>query len=184
MVNAARTLNSIAPLSTLYCPLTDLPTHFPKHINIDPQSEWYRSALLVSAVESVTLPVRLRTHYDFETSLLGHRGGSQTIFELQSSILGSQARDLRPPWATKKSSNQKSDIEPILKFDVSFSIPETESNNTVVFNQVQVFRGEEQERDESKSVETGNIGLDRKLRLYASKPAVERYALSHKHNYM
>jgi hypothetical protein len=49
------------------------------------------------------------------------------------------------------------------------------ADDTAVFTQVQVFRGEEQQAVDSESSGVDDIGLTRKLRLYASKPAVERY---------
>ncbi|KAI7975413.1 hypothetical protein EIK77_006369 [Talaromyces pinophilus] len=173
MINTARTLNSIASLATLYCPIVDTPQHLPKYLNIDLQSDWYKSALLASAIETATLPSRLRTYQDFETSLLGHRGGSQTVFELQSSVISPDAGEKRPPWATEKETTQKSD-EAKLDFDINFTIPPSMADDTAVFTQVQVFRGEEQEAIEPESIGVDDIGLKRKLRLYASKPAVER----------
>jgi hypothetical protein len=175
MINTARTLSSIAPLATLYCPIVDAPQHLPRYLNIDLQSDWYKSALLASAIETATLPSRLRTYRDFETSLLGHSGGSQTIFELQSSVISPNAGDKRPPWATKKDTNKKPDDEAKLDFDINFTVPQPMADDTAVFTQVQVFRGEEQQAVDSESSGVDDIGLTRKLRLYASKPAVERY---------
>lgn len=174
MINTARTLSSIAPLATLYCPIIDAPQNLPKYLNIDLQSDWYKSALLASAVETATLPSRLRTYRDFETSLLGHRGGSQTIFELQSSVITPGAGEKRPPWATKKDTTQKSDDEAKLDFDINFTTPQPVADDTAVFTQVQIFRGEEQQAIDTESMGVDDVGLKRKLRLYASKPAVER----------
>ncbi|EEA26311.1 mtDNA inheritance, partitioning of the mitochondrial organelle [Talaromyces marneffei ATCC 18224] len=176
MINTSRTINSIAPLATLYCPIVDVPQHLPKYLNIDLQSDWYKSALVVSAIETATLPSQLRTHRDFETSLLGHRGGSQTIFELQSSIISPDVGEKRPPWATKKYITQKSDDEAKLDFDINFTIPQPMADNTAVFTQVQVFRGEEQQAVEIEPPGGDDVVLKRKLRLYASKPAVERFS--------
>lgn len=178
MINTARTLNSVAPLAALYCPVIDVPQYLPNYLNIDLQSNWYKSALLASAVETATLPSRLRTYRDFETSLLGHRGGSQTIFELQSSIIPPDSGDKRPSWATKKDTSQKSDDEAKLDFDINFTIPQSMADDTAIFTQVQVFRGEEHQAVEIGSLGAEEIGLKRKLRLYASKPAVEKYVFS------
>ncbi|RAO67931.1 uncharacterized protein BHQ10_003943 [Talaromyces amestolkiae] len=175
MINTARTLNSIAPLASLYCPIIDAPQHLPKYLNIDMQSDWYKSALLASAIETATLPSRLRTYRDFETSLLGHRGGAQTIFELQSSVITPDAGDKRPPWATKKDTVQKSNDEAKLAFDINFTTTQSMADDTAVFTQVQVFRGEEQKSVNTEPATFDDIGLTRKLRLYASKPAVERF---------
>ncbi|OKL56068.1 Protein dml1 [Talaromyces atroroseus] len=143
-----------------------------------PRSQWYTSALIASAVETVTIPSRLRTYRDFEASLMGHRGGSQTIFELQSSVIPLDTVENRSPWATSEHSTHESADEAKLNFDLNFTVPQPLADDTTVFTQVQVFRGEEQgpNATNTDSLHVEDIGLSRKLRLYASKPAVERFS--------
>jgi Tubulin domain len=177
MINTARTLSSISPLSTLYCPIVDPPHNLPAYLNVDLQSQWYTSALIASAVETVTVPSRLRSYRNFEASLMGHRGGSQTIFELQSSVIPLDAGENRPSWAIKGHATHESADEAKLDFDLNFTMPEPPADDTTTFTQVQVFRGEEKEpAAKDDSLHAVDIGLSRKLRLYASKPAVERFA--------
>ena len=57
----ANVLNTLLPLSSLYVPLVSPPLHLPKHfIEVDYSSEWHKAALLSAAVETVTLPTRLK----------------------------------------------------------------------------------------------------------------------------
>lgn len=173
MTNTAKTLSSIAPLSTLYCPIVDLPQTLPSYLTVDLQSEWSKSALIASAIETATLPSRLRAYRDFESSLMGHSGGSQTIFELQSSVIGNHTR--RPRWVTSEDELNGLDEDAKLDFDLNLTIPQPMPDDTTVFTQSQVFRGEREklvDDDDTSPVE--DIGLARKMRLYASKPALTR----------
>ena len=57
----ANVLNTLMPLSSLYVPLISPPLHLPPNdIEVDSSSEWHKSALLSAAVETVTLPTRLK----------------------------------------------------------------------------------------------------------------------------
>lgn len=61
MLALANVLNTLMPLSSLYVPLVSPPLHLPKnHIEVDDSSEWHKAALLSAAVETVTLPTRLK----------------------------------------------------------------------------------------------------------------------------
>lgn len=57
----ANVLNTLMPLSSLYIPLVSPPLQLPKHyIQMDYTSEWHKAALLSAAIETVTLPTRLK----------------------------------------------------------------------------------------------------------------------------
>jgi hypothetical protein len=173
MANTAKTLSSIAPLSTLYCPIVDLPQNLPSYLTVDLQSEWSKSALIASAIETATLPARLRSYRNFESSLMGHSGGTQTIFELQSSVIGNHAR--RPRWVTNEDELNGLDEDAKLDFDLNLTIPQPMRDDTTVFTQSQVFRGErEKPADDDDTSPVEEIGLARRMRLYASKPALTR----------
>lgn len=60
MVNAARALHDISAHASLYVPISNLPQQLPKYVSLDRKSSWHTSALLMTAVESMTLPCRLR----------------------------------------------------------------------------------------------------------------------------
>ncbi|KAH8698882.1 putative mtDNA inheritance protein Dml1 [Talaromyces proteolyticus] len=175
MVNTAKTLNSISPLSTLYCPIIDSPPTLPSYLTVDFKSEWSKAALIASAVETVTLPARLRPHHDFESSLMGHSGGTQTIFELQSSMIRRDSNK-RPRWVTYEDDLSGLDEDVKLDFDLNFTIPKAMTDGTTVFTQAQVFRGRKEEfaHDATSAVE--DIGLARKMRFYTSKPALKRFS--------
>lgn len=89
--NTARTLHAIANQASAYIRIADPIQCPPPYINLQHQSEWYHSALSTLAIESLTLPSRLRsttgrgsTLSDFEAIL--NAEGNQTIFELSTNI--------------------------------------------------------------------------------------------------
>ena len=89
--NAARSMRSLAQQSSAYISLNTAPKPVPGHINLQGRSEWLTSAFLCLAVESATLPSRLRDTRTRQTtlSLLEdglNTNGRQTLFELQMSV--------------------------------------------------------------------------------------------------
>lgn len=160
----------MAPQSTLYCPIIDPPRNLPNYLSIDAGSEWYTSALIASAVETVTLPSRLRPYRDFEASLAGQSGGTHKIFELQSSII-SQVPENRAPWVTTNENKQETEAEAKTDFDINLTYDDLTTENLTVFNQVQVLRGRE---PDSEQPPAEDLGLIRKQRLFDSQPMVER----------
>ncbi|KAL7273746.1 mtDNA inheritance, partitioning of the mitochondrial organelle [Rhizina undulata] len=56
----ARTLTTLHPAASLYVPLRSPPLNFPRYVTLDPTSPWHTSALISTAIESATLPTRLR----------------------------------------------------------------------------------------------------------------------------
>jgi len=60
--NIARSVYEISPQASMYIPVTTNPSPLPSYINgFDPSSKWHSSALQMSALETMTLPSRLRT---------------------------------------------------------------------------------------------------------------------------
>ncbi|KAL9117326.1 MAG: hypothetical protein Q9187_006140, partial [Circinaria calcarea] len=91
-INAARTLHDISAHASMYIPLAMTPRHLPSYVCLDRSSHWHTSALLATAIESVTLPSRMRnddqkrrTFNDLEAAL--NVNGNQRIARLQCSIL-------------------------------------------------------------------------------------------------
>ncbi|RPB06132.1 tubulin nucleotide-binding domain-like protein [Choiromyces venosus 120613-1] len=84
-VNLAYTLSNIVPLTSLYIPLGCLQSKLPGYVNLDPALQWHKSALLSVAVETCTLPTRLRNSFgagrlgnlDDLASLLNVNGGQR-----------------------------------------------------------------------------------------------------------
>lgn len=177
-MNKARSIYAISPQSSFYTPIIDPPHRLPNTFSVDFQSEWQTSALISSAMETVTLPSRLRPYCDFESSLAGD-DGIHKIFELQSSILtDNEAQHLtKPTNGAGLSEDESSQVK--TEFDVDFSYDSRYSNKSHIFNQVQVSRGidPEQKKNDLPPTEDIDLGMRRKLRLHNSQPMFQRWAL-------
>jgi hypothetical protein len=117
-------------------------------------------------METATLPTRLRSYTDFETSLAGE-DGTHKIFELQSKILPEEMSEDRGTQASKGESSKAR-----TEFDLDFSYDDPNSGDSHIFNQVQVGRGYRPEKEVPESRE--DLGLKRKQRFYNSQPMLER----------
>ena len=89
--NTSRSISEISAQASVLVPLTLPSKALPLYMAFSPQSEWHVSALLASAVESITLPSRLKlSHSSRETlTLLANSlnvNGNQTIAKIQMSI--------------------------------------------------------------------------------------------------
>lgn len=176
-INRARSLHSIAPQSSLYTPIIDPPSRLPGSIHLNHKSQWYTSALISCALESVTLPTRLRAYHDFESSLAGD-DSSHNIFELQSTIIQNQDKYRQQHPATAGVSEDTEDpgshsAEAQTKFDIDFTYDGFEGERPHVFNQLLVLRGIESQEDETPSFE--DTALQRKKRHYDSQPMFQRW---------
>ena len=145
----------------------DLPSKLPGSLHVDRQSEWQTSAVISSALETVTLPSRLRPYHAFEASLAGD-DGTHNIFELQSTIVHDGGH--RPL-------NEDGSSEVETQFDIDFTYGDEDRTTPHIFNQVQVMRGNEPHQTGSSIDASGDIGHRRKLRLYDSKPMLHRWAI-------
>ena len=148
-------------------PLVDVPQKLPGHISVDRHSEWQRSALLSTAVESVTLPSRLRPYHDFEASLAGD-DGRHNIYELQSTLNPEEPRQNASTFESEDSPKAQT------KFDIDFTYENENPETATIFNQVQVMRGSKT-KTSTQPPKSGDIGHLRKLRLYNSEPMLQRY---------
>lgn len=164
-VNLARSIYAIAPQSSIFIPIVDPPHPLPSYVNIEPQSEWHTSSLIISAVETVTLPSRLRGYHDLEAALAGD-SGVRKIFELQSSVIPDKASRPEQPLGPEKPGPKKEvkeEDEPEAEFDLNFTDNERTGNKPHIFNQVEVLRGlEPEKKDEPWFAE--DPGLARKRR--------------------
>jgi hypothetical protein len=88
LANKAKTLTEMYKHASLIVPIT-LPWPLGSRISLDPSSRWHTSALMASAVESVTLPSRLRDGLNNDTFAgmagLLNQHGKQSIAGLQMS---------------------------------------------------------------------------------------------------
>ena len=167
-MNKARSVYHIASQSSLYTPIIDPPRRLPSTFNLDLGSEWYTSGLITSALETVTLPSRLRRYHDFEAALAGD-DAMHRIFELQSTIVQGghdSGKELNEAQEGTESKIQT-------KFDIDFTYDGEESDNSHIFNQIQVSRGITPNRVDH-STSTHDIGSVRRQRHYNSEPMLQR----------
>lgn len=99
-LNAARTTYEMSTHASMYVPLSIPAAPLPEYIHLDRDSEWHSSALLATALESMTLHSRLRPDIsrrgilgDLEAAL--NINGNQRISQLQCSIKDSETHPLR-----------------------------------------------------------------------------------------
>lgn len=59
-VGAARSILDISSQASLFMRMVEPPVQLPDRVRIDPTSPWHTSALLSTAMETVSLPARLR----------------------------------------------------------------------------------------------------------------------------
>ncbi|KAG9652461.1 tubulin nucleotide-binding domain-like protein, partial [Aureobasidium melanogenum] len=91
VANVAQSIYQISSQASMYIPLTTLPDVLPPHVNLNAASKWHTSALQLLALESMTLPTRLRSGQqgrssfaDIETLL--SNDGNRRIAQLNMSI--------------------------------------------------------------------------------------------------
>jgi hypothetical protein len=94
LANKAKTLTEMYKHASLIVPIT-LPRPLGSRVSLDAASRWHTSALVASAVESVTLPARLRNGLNNDT-FAGMAGilnqlGKQSIASLHMSIAKQKA---------------------------------------------------------------------------------------------
>ena len=85
-------MNEMWAHASMYIPLSIPPTQLPQYVHLDRNSQWHTSALLSAALESNTLPTRLRPNTqkrgfldDLEAAL--NVNGNQRIAQLQCRML-------------------------------------------------------------------------------------------------
>jgi hypothetical protein len=91
VANVAQSIYQISSQASMYIPLTTLPDALPSYINLNASSKWHTSALQLLAMESMTLPTRLRSGQqgrssfaDIETLL--NNDGNRRVAQLNMSI--------------------------------------------------------------------------------------------------
>ena len=85
-------MHDISSHASLYFPISSTLSRLPEYVSFERTSQWHTSALLSVALESVTLPTRLRageskntTFSDMEAAL--NVNGNQRIAQLQCTVL-------------------------------------------------------------------------------------------------
>lgn len=91
IINAARSMYEISTHASMYIPMS-IPPVLPRYVELDRSSQWQTSALLSTALETTTLPSRLRNssrnHATFDVMEAAlNVNGTQRIAQLQCSIV-------------------------------------------------------------------------------------------------
>ncbi|KAI2917593.1 hypothetical protein CBS147320_9236 [Aspergillus niger] len=173
-LNKARSVHAISTQASLYAPIIDPPSRIPQSIYLDARSEWYTSALVSAAMESVSLPTRLRPYHDFEASLAGD-DGTHKIFELQSTMVQDGEDAAKSHTKPSDDSDEKGPGSSPIKteFDLDFTYDGLACKNSHhVFNQLQVSRGLADGGDESGGEDQGIL---RRKRHFNSEPMFQRF---------
>lgn len=143
----AKSVNEISPQTSAYIPVLDPPRKVPTYVHSDLRSEWYSSALVLAAVESVTLPTRIRSHRG-TSCWLPAQERPQKIFDLRAAILKEhdEPEPDRPAGRNKQTVIAEDEVEQdeslLEGFDIDFSWTNSaRSQKLHVFGQVQVSRG-------------------------------------------
>lgn len=192
LANKARALTSVYGLASIVVPLS-LPERLPAATAraLDASSPWHVSALLASAVESVTLPSRMRDPARRET-LSGlaealNTMGKQSVAGLQMSVdhsgsekPGGERGDIR--MRTLSEEELAEGVQLDMRFTPSDRLDPYSSRTTNgfckprVFSQVISSRGYDDDDDEAgaAAMETDEEG--RRLRRSAYEPVTQRSA--------
>ncbi|KAL6720409.1 lumenal Hsp70 protein [Lecanora helva] len=197
-LNVARTINDLSPQSSMYIPLAVPAPPIPHYVQMDRNSQWHTSALLAMALESVTLPSRLRAGLhqrgrlgDLEGAL--NVNGNQRIAQLQCSIMDTETqlsqspgldekRDHRVPLSSvplTAEDEQREDDS--IGFDMELSgngqRTSLSSSQPHVFGAIEQIRGS---RDAEVNLRSGDDRSNdtKKQRRFAGLPVVERYQCS------
>ena len=198
-VNTARTIHELSSLASMYIPLS-VPPQLPQYVHLDRASQWHTSALLSMAVESMTIPSRLRPDQskrgllaDMESIL--NVNGNQRVTSLQCSILNptrsdgngaalaGSGHDQRVPGSNTRNTPGEDDLqEANASFDVDLSGGETMTSNYGRANE-HIFARVESLRDKGQhEIEVNNEDGDagRKRRRLAGVPTIQR-SVRHSH---
>lgn len=184
--------------ASMYIPLSIPPTQLPQYVHIDRNSQWHTSALLSAALESITLPTRLKHGTqkrgfvdDLEAAL--NVNGNQRIAQLQCSILNPSTSPLitthgctddRAPSGSNRILVEEDSLklaDPRIDMDFSgcnaqstspFVIQHDKSDHVfgaVETTRIKIETAKDEETDEDE------INYARKRRRYAGLPVIERF---------
>jgi hypothetical protein len=199
--NTARSISEIASQASLFIPMT-IPSTLPSYVTLDPVSQWHVSGLLSTALESMTLPSRLKLQHESRKNLDQlasslNINGNQNIAKLRMSIdqkselsghhkpgrleVHAQSRDFRMPSQDRHIDelSQEEEDDPTT-LDMEFFPAETREisrgrrsiKESHVFGQAVTYRAEENQND--KKVATEDEGYQRARRRVAGLPIIQK----------
>lgn len=196
--NSARSVSEIASQASLFIPMTMPSTLLPNYVMLELHSQWHISALLSTALESMTLPSRLkstRENLDQLASAL-NVNGNQNIAKLCMSIgqkaainghhpperheVRAQSRDTRlpsqerPTFSTSSSSDDLS--TPDMEFFPREAVEQTRERGSIkkthVFGRAESYRGNENPEEDKDDEE--DKGYERSRRRAAGLPIIHK----------
>lgn len=201
-VNAAKSIYEISAHASLYVPLAIPSLRLPSYVQLARSSLWQTSALLSTALESMTLPSRLRSGGgkrgrldDMEAAL--NVNGNQRIANVQMSITdplvptqkqpaGGQAHDGRMRGSnTDGQQHEDQFLASDASLDMDFFCGEAQATSTNafraqkqkrirVFGHVESVRGNLGNRSDMEWDEPDEVGDTRKRRRLAALPIIEK----------
>lgn len=130
-----------------YIPISDPPKTVPDYMRGILEPQWVSSALISSAIETVSLPTRLRRYEDFESSLTSV-DSTRNIFKLQSAILPEEAVKNDGEQSTAEDEDGEDIIQDTM-FDIDFTNEPASSTKPHIFSQVRVSRGWEDDAEQA-----------------------------------
>lgn len=191
-------IKEISAHASMYIPLSIPPIKLPQYVSIDRNSQWHTSALLSAALESITLPTRLKPDTqkrgfldDLEAAL--NVNGDQRIAQLQCSILDPEnsplvnthgcSDDRAPPgnnrFLVEEDGLKLADPRLDMKFSwcnaksiSPFSVQQDKSDH--VFGAVETTRTKI-ERAREEETDKDEMNYARKRRRFAGLPVIERF---------
>lgn len=128
-----------------YIPITHRPHGVPDYINGDLQSDWYSSALISMAVESVSLPTRLRKYAGHDIWATDE-GSPRNIYSLHGTLgKGISENSHRPNGSGQSEEKQEEDYEDAQRrlkaYDIELSsIGSLAKDDARILSQVSVCR--------------------------------------------
>jgi hypothetical protein len=199
--NTARSVSEIASQASLYIPITMPSSTLPKYVVVDPHSQWHVSGLLSTALESMTLPSRLKLWNGSRETLdqlvnALNINGNQNIAKLRMSIdqktalnghlrpgrleVQTQSRDMRVPSQERNDEGSSpEDGREVTTFDMEFFPSETgeQTRGRRNFKQAHVFgQAESYRAEDTKSTKMNeeDEGYERARRRAAGLPIIQK----------
>ena len=199
-VNAARSIYEISTQASIYIPIS-IPPVLPQCVRLDRNSQWHTSALLLTALETLTLPSRLRhingnnaTFNVMEAAL--NVNGNQRIANLQSSVVDPSVLKFEKSVSVKGSHDRRipgantSEVKEDLKmtttnldmdflnegYSTSVTLPSHRRETAHTFGEVETLRGEFKVDGED---DKEDVGFTRKRRRLANLQLLEKSVSPH-----
>ena len=204
-LNTARTINESSRQSSMYIPLSIPAGPLPQYIHLDRDSDWHTSALLSTALETMTLPSRSRPDAqqrgflgDLEAAL--NINGNQRIAELQCStmdvetkaprsLVAHEHQDDRAPSRSSPSIVKDDQVEFVSEtLDMNLSggarkaqsIDSQRGRQHHVFGAVEVIRGRDAALDDQGIGNDDRVSFAKRRKRFVSASVVERLVRGNK----